>query len=220
MASEFVQLAWKDRVIAEYHSAAITAELLHWLIQTGISPDTIETCHRIVKEELRHAELSREVYLSAGGSLDQIQIPFQELAYQKERDMPAPIRALSMCTRVFCCGETAAVPLFRALLEHSDRQQTNQILEEILADEAGHKYFGWDLLDELLELLGEEAKTWLQKRVPTYIEELRQAYHSEETECPIEDQKWGLMAGIQYSSITNQCIKEILIPRFKERDLL
>ena len=126
-ASQYVQRTWADRVRAEYHSAAITAELLNWLIQTGPSPDTIERCHRIVQEEFNHAALSRKVYLATGGSEDKIHIPFQELAYQKEKQAPAPLRALSMCTRVFCCGETVAVPLFKALLEHSNSEITDPV---------------------------------------------------------------------------------------------
>ena len=219
-ASEYVQVTWAERVKAEYHSAAITAELLHWLIQTGVSPDTIETCHRIVQEELNHAALSRDVYLATGGSKEQIHIPFQELAYQKEKYAPVPLRALAMCADVFCCGETVAVPLFKALMEYSDSEITDPVLEQILADEAGHQFFGWQLLDELLELLGEEARKWLTIRLEGYIEALQHAYNSMETHCNNEDQIWGLMPGIRYKSICEQCITENVRPRFHTRGLL
>ena len=219
-ASERVQQAWANRVKAEYHSAAITAELLHWLIQTGISPDTIESCHRIVLEEFNHATMSRQVYLATGGSEEQIQIPFQHLTYQKEKQYPTPLRALSMCARVFCCGETVAVPLFKALLEHSKSDVSTPVLEQILADEAGHKFFGWELLDELLEMLGEDSKYWLKERIESYIEEVRNAYNSNDEICSLQDQQWGLMAGIQYKQITEQCIADIIQPRFRERGLL
>jgi hypothetical protein len=215
-----VRKTWERRVIAEYRSAAISAELLHWLIQIGVSPDTIERCHEIVQEELNHAEMSRAVYLAAGGSLDRIQIPYQQLAYPKEKESPVPLRALSMCTRVFCCGETVAVPLFNALLKHSENKLTDPVLEQIVADEAGHKYFGWTLLDELLELLGEPVKEWLKQRIAGYIEEVRTNYHSDNDCCVPEDQAWGLMTGTEYSTITERCITEVIEPRFKARGLL
>ena len=48
-----VQRTWRLRTVAEYTSAARTAELLHWLLAVGASPDTLGVCHRIVGDEFR-----------------------------------------------------------------------------------------------------------------------------------------------------------------------
>ena len=185
-----------------------------------MSPDTIELCHRIVQEELNHATLAHNVYLEAGGPEEKLHIPLERLAYSKEKQAPIPLRALSMCASVFCCGETVAVPLFKALLEHSDSEITDPVLTQIVADEAGHRFFGWKLLDELLALLGEEARLWLQERIEGYIDDIRQAYDSDDTMCSPQDQQWGLMPGIRYKQITEQCISDVIVPRFQERGVL
>ena len=220
MASSYVQDVWRDRVIAEYHSAAISAELLHWLIQTGVSPDTIDLCHRIVKEELQHAEICRDIYLYAGGSMDQIPISHHNLSYTEELGQPSPLRALSMCTRVFCCGETVAVPLFKELLRRATHPKPVAVLKQILADEAGHQYFGWDLLDELLTLMGPPAHRWIKQRIPSYIEDVRQLYYSEIQYCSSEDQQWGLMPAGMYSQIAQTCLDDTVQSRFVHRGLL
>jgi hypothetical protein len=206
--------------MAEYNSAALSAQLLHWLIQLGVSPDSISACHRIVQEEFRHAELSREVLLQLGGSPEAIHIPYEQLTFQLDKEAPVPFRALSLCAQTFCCGESTAVPLFKALLEHSNSSITDPVLKQILHDEAGHKVFGWTVLDELLELMGEVATVWLRKRVPDYIEELRESYDCRWRQCSEEEMRYGAMPGILYKEISERCIEEVLIPRFKARALL
>ncbi len=67
-ASERARREWLRRVEAEYRSAAITHELTLWLIRIAASPDLIVDGLRIVKDELKHAELSHLVYTAGGGS--------------------------------------------------------------------------------------------------------------------------------------------------------
>lgn len=220
MASSHVRDVWRDRIIAEYHSSAISAELLHWLIQSGVSPDTIDVCHNIVKEELQHAEICRAIYLEAGGTLEQIAISHQNLSYTKEIGQPPPLRALSLCTRVFCCGETVAVPLFNALLSRATHPKAVAGLKQILKDEAGHQYFGWELLDELLALMGPPARSWIQQRIPSYVEEVRRLYASDSQYCSTNDQQWGLMPGSIYSQIVHTNLNDVVEPRFLKRGLL
>ena len=61
-ATNNVKKQWENRVIAEYCSAAISAELLHWSIQLGLSPDIVWKTEQVTREEITHSELSSQVY--------------------------------------------------------------------------------------------------------------------------------------------------------------
>ena len=219
-ASERVQNEWRSRVIAEYHSAAITAQLLHWCIQCGVSAELLDKCQQIIKEELEHAEKSREIYLLSGGKQDQIVIDYTKLSYSFASELPNPFRALAMSAQIFCCGETTAVPLFRALADFAVVPQAKSLLEQILIDEAGHQFFGWALLDELLLLLGADAKAWLRNHIQQFTSSTIHAYSSTDQFCSSEDRAWGLMSGAEYQSIVIECVQSTIIPRFRSRGLV
>lgn len=218
---EGVRKVWRRRVVAEYSSAAVTAELLHQVIVLGLSPDTLETCHRIVSDEIAHAELSREVVLAAGGSEDDvIPIAREGLLSGRGSGDPLELQVLATVTDVFCCGETVAVPLFRAIREPTSEPVAVAALDRILRDESIHRAFGWDTLDELLELLGETGRSWVRERAPGYMNRIRQAYRNRggaEDICTPTEVRWGRMEPRRYSEITETCIAEVITPRFESR---
>ena len=185
-----------------------------------MSPDTLETCHRIVGDEMAHAELSRDVFLAAGGDEAEIPIARDSLWSRRETDAPLEMQALATVADVFCCGETVAVPLFRAIREPTEEPVALIALDRILRDESVHRAFGWDTLDEILEILGEPARDLVRSRVSTYIERLRTAYVYREkpsSPCTEEELRWGRMAPERYGEITQQCIAEVILPRFEKR---
>ena len=46
---------WRNRVAADVYSAAITAQVVHWMIQVGLPGELISLGLRIVQDELDHA---------------------------------------------------------------------------------------------------------------------------------------------------------------------
>jgi len=215
-----IQDTWKRRIVAEYCSAAHTAEFLHWGIQMGLSPDTLEVARRIVGDELAHAELSRVVYLQAGGDPDALSIPPERMLLPFVPDAPVPVRFLVNLLHMFCCGETVAVPLFNALRIPTSQPDADRVLTRILQDEAVHRAFGWDTLDELLELYGDEARQLLRGHTEAAIERIQTIYTSQNTHCTDEEAAWGLMPGIRYGEIARTCVDEVIRPRLAQRGLL
>src|SRR5262245_13462159 len=114
--SDAVRREWQQRIEAEYRSAALTAELNHWLIQAGAPPDLIEGALRIVKDELDHAELSHAVFVEAGGSAPPT-LDRQRLALTRDRQAPLEHAILRCGVELFCLGETVAVRLFQRMRE-------------------------------------------------------------------------------------------------------
>lgn len=221
-ASERVIREWQNRVAAEYYSAALTADLLHKLIVLGVSPDTLARCQRIVTDELHHAELSRDVSLAAGASSAAMALEGSRMSMPQG---PLLERTLFHTSAFFCCGETLARPLFRAMLSNAQQPLAKQAIEIIIKDEARHSAFGWQLLDELLERVDAPLRRSLREQVPAHIERLRAVYgvapdsapqHSLET----PDLRWGLLERESYAQITEQCVEETLLPQYAKRGLV
>src|SRR4029453_6537579 len=68
MTTERVRQEWRARIAAEYTSAAITQQLVLWLIQAGAPPDLIDAGVGRVNEQLVHSRRRFEVYTGAGGT--------------------------------------------------------------------------------------------------------------------------------------------------------
>lgn len=215
-----VQRVWAQRVEAEYRSAAHTAELLHWLIACGVSPDTLALAQRIVSDELAHAELSRDVLLAAGGHDGQVQVRQEQLFLGHGAGQPVLHRALAVVCEMFCCGETVAVPLFHAMRAGASAPEAVAALDRIQRDEAVHRAFGWTTLDELLELAGEPGEALVRELVPGALERMQEGYSSASTEHTELHAAWGLLAGAAHGPIVARCVAEVIAPRFRERGLL
>lgn len=211
---EGVQREWAARVVAEYRSAALSAEYLHWLIRLGLSPDTLEDCHRTVAEELRHAELAREVYLAAGGSAAPNALEESSLRFGARDDLPLLLQAASVCARMFCCGETVALPLFQAMRANAQHPLVQTTLDEIIRDEAKHRAFGWSTLEELLERDPAGLRATLRPRIQGYTQELLRGYRKLSPTSALE-KSWGLLQAEQYAEITQQCVETQILPRFE-----
>src|SRR6185436_3095296 len=115
--------------------------------------------------------LSHDVYAAAGGetppALDRDALGLQRAEDVLERDI------LRIAVRVFCLGETVAVPLFRHLRERCTEAVARAALDRILRDEVRHRDFGWDLLDWLLASpIGEQVPQLVAVQLPQMFAEL------------------------------------------------
>ena len=107
---------WRARIAAEYTSAAVTQHLVLWLIQAGAPPDLIDAGLAIVADELVHSRMSHDVYVAAGGTAPPA-LDRDDARPRRARSAPLELDILRVAVRVFCLGETVAVPLFRHLRE-------------------------------------------------------------------------------------------------------
>jgi len=115
-ASEHVRAEWLARVQAEYTSAAVTQHLGLWLIQIAASPDLVKAALRIVGDEMAHARLSHATYTRAGGQSAPALVR-ERLGLHRNEKAALEADVARVALRVFCLGETVAVPLFRRLRE-------------------------------------------------------------------------------------------------------
>jgi len=218
-----VREEWRARIAAEYTSAAVTQHLVLWLIQAGAPPDLIDEGLAIVADELAHSRLSHEVYVAAGGdrppALDREQLGLARVHDRLEHDI------LRVAVRVFCLGETVAVPLFRHLREPCTQPAAKAALDRILRDEVRHRDFGWDLLDWLLTI-DDDVPVRVANALPGMLADLERSYGTGNEAVATDDgaitdgdRAWGLAAPRDYAEILARTIERDFVPRFAARDI-
>jgi hypothetical protein len=225
-ASARVREEWRARIAAEYGSAAITSNLLLWLIQLGASPDVIDEGLRIVEDELAHSRLSHDVYTDAGGS-EPPQIDRGSLELPR-RAVPLELDVLRVVVRVFCLGETVAVPLFSHLRASCTVPSARAALDRVLRDEVRHRDFGWMSLDWLLTTpLAPSIPGLVEAELPQMFGELERsygtgnpAYEDEATGRMADaDRAWGLAPPREYADILHRTFTRDFQPRFAARGI-
>jgi len=221
-ATPRVRHEWRARIAAEYASAAVTHNLVLWLIQAGAPPDLIYDGLAIVTDELVHSRMSAEVYAAAGGTeppaIDQTQLGLAR-AEALDRDI------LRAAVRVFCLGETVAVPLFSHLREGCTQAAARAALDRILKDEVRHRDFGWDLLDWLVAA-DPTAPARVEAALPAMLAELEASYGKtnaavldDDGEMTTDERAWGLAPPRDYAQILTRTIAKEYGPRFAARGI-
>ncbi|MEO8700439.1 MAG: ferritin-like domain-containing protein [Kofleriaceae bacterium] len=214
---------WRARIAAEYTSAAITQHLVLWLIQAGAPPDLIEAGLAIVGDELVHSRMSHEVYVAAGGSappaIIQDQLGLERTAVPLHHDIQR------VAVRVFCLGETVAVPLFSHLRAGCSHELARTALDRILRDEVRHRDFGWDLLDWLCAI-DEATPARVAAALPAMFAELERSYGADNAAVATDDgamtdadRAWGLAPPRDYADILRKTVERDFRPRFEARGI-
>jgi hypothetical protein len=221
--TERVRAEWRARIAAEYTSAAITQHLTLWLIQAGAPPDVIDAGLAIVADELVHSRMSHEVYVAAGGTLPPA-IERNDLGLGRS-SAPLEHDILRASVRVFCLGETVAVPLFSHLRERCTEPPARAALDRILRDEVRHRDFGWDLLDWLCSI-DETVAARVTPLLPAMLGELEASYGagnpaiaSDDGEMTEAERAWGLAPPREYAAILAETIARDHRPRFAARGI-
>jgi hypothetical protein len=225
-ATDRVRHEWRARIAAEYTSAAITQQLVLWLIQAGAPPDLIDAGLAIVADELVHSRMSHGVYVDAGGT-EPPAITREQLGLSRHHDL-LEYDILAIAVRVFCLGETVAVPLFVHLRDRCTQPTARAALDRILKDEVRHRDFGWDLLDWLcVSPIAGEVSTIITRELPAMFAELQRSYGTANPTVALDDgemtdteRAWGLAPPREYAAILAQTFDKDYRPRFAARGVI
>jgi hypothetical protein len=219
-ASDRVRAEWRNRIAAEYGSAAITQHFVLWLIQIGASPELIEDGLAIVKDELTHSGMSAEVYTDAGGT-EPPAIDRASLALPRRPDHPLEHDLLRAAVQVFCLNETVAVPLFSHLREGTTVASARAALDRILRDEVRHRDFGWACLDWFLTTpMADEIPVLVTRELPSLFAALQRNYGTiDDGGITDGDRSWGLAPPREYAEILEATFDRDYRPRFAARGI-
>ena len=216
-ASELVRYEWANRIEAEYQSAAITQELVLWLIQIGASPDLIRAGNRIVDDELVHASMAQKVWAAAGGEIPRV-MDRSKLSLRREH-AALELDVVASLVSVFCLGETVAVRLFSHLRRRATVPVARRALDRILRDEVRHRDFGWIALEWLLERPGAgELRGVIEKTLPAWIADLEKNYGDDLDggieSVTVDERSWGIAPWREYAAILHRAYEHDYRSRF------
>lgn len=214
-----VHREWNNRVTAEYRSAAITAQVLHWLISVGSDDALVTTCMRIVRDELDHAQLSHDCLVALGGT-GSAQLDVSHMA-EPLRSEGVVASLLDSLLHNFCLGETFAVPLFNRMYEGTTHPEAKRVLTRVLKDEAVHRAFGWEALDALLQNEPDAVRTFVSARLPVHVTRFQRAYAPPVDGVPLteEERSCGLMDLADYREVWTQTYTDDVTRRFAKRGI-
>jgi hypothetical protein len=217
---ERVHAEWRNRVEAEYVSAAATAQVLHTAILVGLPRQLLDTAQRIVRDELDHADLSLECLEALGGSAEQVDIGLEQMMPHPSGDGPLA-DLVDAVVRGFCLGETFAVPLFRAMRDGTTHPAVEPVLTRVLRDESVHRQFGWDALDALLAVDGPGVRARVEARLPSYLLGFHHAYGVVPDAAPVTpwEQARGLIPYPVYARVFRDTVERTLVPWFARRQI-
>jgi hypothetical protein len=218
--TERVLAEWRNRVVAEYTSAAITARVLHLGIVCGLDRELLSTCMRVVGDELDHAMLCDEARVAFGDADRPLGLDITRLMPPPEPDGPLA-DLLDHILGSFCLGETFAVPLFAAMREGTDHPAADPVLTRVLQDEAVHRRFGWETLDALLAMDPDGVRQRATTRLPGLVDGYRRAYRDLPPAPPLtaDERRCGLLPLADYARIHDRTLAEVILPRLRERGI-
>ncbi|MFT4627499.1 MAG: hypothetical protein ACI8PZ_006184 [Myxococcota bacterium] len=211
---------WRNRVRAEYRSAARTAQLLHWMVLAGFPRELLTTAGRIVQDELDHADLSFDCVVAMGGEAEPAAMEVGALSLSPSQDgLLASI--VDVVGHDFCLGETLAVPLFRAMWEHTTAPSARLALTRVLRDEAVHRAFGWQALDALLDLDGPGTRARVEALLPTWLGDFEAAYADGRVAPPLSaaERSAGLIDLAVYRDVFHTTTRGDIRRRFARRGI-
>ncbi len=148
-ARDAARFAWATRIVDEYRSVAVFAELLGLLADVEASLPALCAVHRLIGDELEHTRVTAEVVDWLGGQgglaidLAGVGLP------PREADESPTIRALHIIGRELVVAEQESIYALAAYRNATTEPAIRAVLETILADEVRHAAFGRALFREL-----------------------------------------------------------------------
>lgn len=216
--NDAIRAEWSARVIAEYRSAAITQQLGHLLLIAGVSPSLVAESHRVVLDELVHAEQAVTVLRDAGGTPPVLDVGTLKL------DLPSTDPRLSVLllgAEQFAMSESIAVPLFQAMQARAGHPAAVETLHRIAEDEPRHALFGWTLVAWAMQAWPELVPA-LRAAMPAAVNRLREAYgaYPDQRFAPDDARwHWALIDGATYANVLESGLHKHVRPRLRELGL-
>lgn len=219
-AAALVQKTWRRQSRTEYTAAALVSEMTHWMLMLGVSPDLCYRATRVVRDEVRHSTICNELYRHAGGT-EAIEIRPGQLRHRDDRDQPVHLRCITAAGEL-ACEESVALDVFRMRLDNATDPMAREVCEVILRDEATHRAFAWELLDELVRMQGLDAvRAFARPRIPWWLRVyLGAALRDREPVYPTAALAFGVIDRRAHWTAMRQTVEQDVLPRFAERGLL
>jgi hypothetical protein len=175
---------WSERTWSEYAAVPAVSQVVLALTREGAPLELLGAYTTIADDEVRHAELSRELAERLGGYVDDIPagLDYAPRSLAAPSDVPVAVWALANG----CFSETVSLALIRARFAATRQPVVRAVLGETLRDEAVHVRVAWALAGELLPRLDAATRRDLADYAGDLAAMLRRTFGTE-----------GLPAGVR-----------------------
>lgn len=148
--------AWTERIVDEYRSVVVFAELLQRMGECEAPFDALCAVHALLGDELRHTALCARV-AAWFGPASRFEVDLAGLALPPS-DVPPLVRALEIVVREVVVAEAESVTSFLAHRDAAAEPAARAALGAILRDEVRHAAVGLALRDALASMLPEPER--------------------------------------------------------------
>jgi hypothetical protein len=167
-AVRFASRMWTMKAEEELRSSAVFVEILAGLAEASAPLDLLAAIANIVRDEVEHAALCRDLALRFGAPK-----PLADISLALPRLHPQgrsrKIHALALLLFEGAVGETISSMLFHASKRATEEPCSKAALDSILRDEARHARVSWEGVTVMLPATSEGERCVLQ-------EDLRQSF--------------------------------------------
>jgi hypothetical protein len=148
--------AWTERVVDEYRSVVVFAELLQRLGECEAPFDALCAVHTLLGDELRHTALCARA-AAWFGPPSRFEVDLAGLALPPSDDPPL-VRSLEIVVREIVVAEAESVTSFLAHRDAASDPAARAALSVLFRDEVRHAAAGLALRDTLAAMLPESAR--------------------------------------------------------------
>jgi len=150
------QHAWTERIVDEYRSVVVFAELLQRMGECEAPFDALCAAHAMLGDELRHTALCARA-AAWFGPLSRFEIDLGGMALPPS-DAPPLVRALEIVVREVVVAEEESVTAFMAYRDAATDPAVRGVLGVLLRDEVRHAAAGVALRDALAAMLPDAVR--------------------------------------------------------------
>ena len=217
---------WRKRMIHEYESASVFAQIVPQLMEAGATVDFSTTVLRCAMDELRHATLCSQVIEFLGADpRTQVEIDLEQVPHHDDcsRRVSA-VRNLLFASLT----ETISMGLLTEERERVVEPYVARVLRQLAADESLHARVGWTYLAAIHEDLSDEELQDLRAYMPVALGHLEaELLHAMPLGSGIEPPQHifddlfalGFSRGDKARSLMYQAIDEVVLSRLDAFDL-
>ncbi len=157
---------WSDRMVNEYTSTTVFAQLASQLVEANATLDASAVALRMAHDELVHAEACARVVVAMGGVGRRVRDTGVAVIARHPGCSPEE-RALRNVIFTTCLSEMNAVAYFVAALDRMKDPYLRDVTRQLLADEVLHGSFGFAYLEAWTPFL--DASPTARASVSAYL---------------------------------------------------
>jgi hypothetical protein len=207
---------WTANAMSEHAAAAGCSAVVRALVEARAPLDLVAVESTFVLDEIAHAEMAARIANALGGGVV-AHYDADVLVPEPPRKLSRVARAVDLAVMIHCINEAFLLPLARAMIEHQPHPVMRTALRRIVKDEAAHARFGWIILDWADELLDDNARELLRRRIADRVARQRAmtAAPPRDTIDPV-----GWLPSDAYARLAPETFERNVCAPLRERGLL